>query len=405
MKDLFLLREDFPMLRAIRHGKPLIYFDTAASAHKPKVMIEAITDFYENHYGTVHRAVYALSMESTSLYNKARTKVQHFLNAKRSEEIIFTRGTTESINLIASSFGKAMIQEGDEIILSESEHHSNIVPWQILCEERGAHLRFIPIDDNGEIIFEAYKKLLNERTKLVSIAHISNSLGVLHPIKKVIEEAHRFNAKVFIDAAQSAPHLTLDVQELDADFLAFSGHKVYGPTGVGILYGKYELLEQLPPYQAGGDMIQKVSLSKSSYNELPLKFEAGTPMIAEVIGLGASLDYLKDIGLSHIERHEIALLDHLIRELEKIEGLTILGRAKKKGSLVSFIVEGIHPLDLGTFLDFKGVAIRTGHLCSQTTMSRFSLGTVSRVSFGLYNTHEEVDLFITYLKEAIVRLS
>ena len=399
--DLSSYRNDFPMLLQTMHGKPLIYFDTAATSQKPQIVIDALTNFYTNHYGTVHRAIYELSVHSSKSYHEAREKVRCFINAPKREEIIFTRGTTESINLIASSFGKAFVKPGDEIIISEIEHHSNIVPWQMLAEERGAILKIIPCNDKGELNLEVYSHLLNSKTRLLSICHISNSLGTLNPIKKMIAMAHLAGAKVLVDAAQSAPHMPLDVQDLDADFLVFSGHKICGPTGVGVLFGKEALLEALPPYQGGGDMIEKVTFAKTTYNTLPLKFEAGTPMIAEVIGLGAAVDYLSHVGMENIQNWEHALLKYATLKMEQIPHLRIIGKAEEKGAIISFIVEGVHPLDLGTMLDLQGIAVRTGHHCAQPVMDHFSLPGTARISFGLYNTKAEIDAFITSLNHCI----
>lgn len=398
------IRDDFPMLKKTMHGKPLVYFDTAATAQKPIHVINAMYDFYHDHYGTVHRAVYELSVHSTLAFQQAREKVRAFLNAAHHEEIIFTRGTTESINMIAYSFGKAFIQPGDEIIISEIEHHSNIVPWQMLCEDRGAVLKTIPVNDQGELLLDAYKALLSNKTKIVAIAHVSNVLGTIHPIKEIISLAHSCGAKVLIDGAQAAPYMPVDLQELDADFYVFSGHKVYGPTGIGILYGKRALLDAMPPSQGGGDMIETVTLEKSTYNVLPMKFEAGTPMIAEVIGLGAAIDYLNRIGLHNIQKWEQTLLAHATKELLKIDGLRIIGTAKEKGGIISFVVEGVHSLDIGTMMDLRGIAIRTGHHCAQPAMCRFGVEGTARLSFGLYNTIEEVDYFILSLKEIIALL-
>lgn len=373
-------REDFPVLNQI---KPLVYLDTAATAHKPLVVIDAISNFYSKEYATVHRALYSLSANATDRYNAVRSKVQRFLNASRPEEIIFTRGTTDAINLVAKTF----IKPGDEVLISEIEHHSNIVPWQLA----GATIRTIPVNDAGELEIGS---LITHKTKLVSIAHISNTIGVEHDIKKIIDLAHKQGAKVLIDAAQSAPHKALDVQALDVDFLAFSGHKLYGPTGIGILYGKYDLLKELPPYQGGGDMIDQVTFEKTTYNEPPLRFEAGTPPIAEVIGLGAAIDYLTEIGLNTIEHHEQTLLSQLLSSLQSIPGLHILGSPKNRGSLLSFTVEGAHAMDIATLLDLKGIAIRSGHLCSQPTLKRFNCPSLLRVSLGLYTTPEEIDTFM-----------
>ena len=386
------------------HGKPLIYLDSAATAQKPQSVIDAIANFYQNHYGTVHRAIYELSVFSTASYENVRIKVQKFLNAAKAEEIIFTRGTTESINLAASSFGKAFIQPGDEVLVSEMEHHSNIVPWQMMCQERGAEMKVIPINDQGEIDLKSYANLLSSKTKIVAITHISNVLGTLNPIKQMIAMAHEEGAAVLIDGAQAAPHVAIDVQDLDADFYAFSGHKLYGPTGIGILYGKKELLNAMPPYQGGGDMIDKVSFSKATYQQLPLKFEAGTPLIAEVIGLGAAIDYLMTIGLANIERWEHLLLVYATEQLRKIPGLRILGTSPIKGAIISFIVEGTHPFDIATLLDLKGIAIRSGNLCAQPLMSRYGITAACRASFGFYNTKSEIDHFSASLEDIIKHL-
>lgn len=399
------IRKDFPMLAKMMHGKPLIYLDSAATAQKPECVIEAMNTFYREGYGTVHRAVYELATRSTENYQRVREKVCAFLGASKSEEIIFTRGTTESINLVAYSFGKAFIRPGDEILISAMEHHSNIVPWQIMCEDRGAILKVIPFDNRGELIFDEFEKLLSSRTKLVSITHVSNALGTRNPIEKMIKLAHARGAKVLVDGAQSAPHMEINVQQLDADFFVFSGHKLMGPTGIGVLYGKEELLNQMPPYQGGGDMIASVTFEKTTYNELPLKFEAGTPMIAEVIGLGSAIDYLKEIGMQQIERYEQELLSYATKELKKIKGLTIVGEAEDKGAIISFVVDGVHPLDLGTLLDLKGVAIRTGHHCTQPVMSFFGVLATCRASFAFYNTFEEIDLFKVALESSLKLLT
>jgi cysteine desulfurase / selenocysteine lyase len=394
-------RKDFPMLQQAMHGKPLVYLDTAATAQKPQQVIEVMKNFQEQHYGTVHRAVYELAVHSTDEYCHIREKIQKFIHAQHSEEIIFTRGTTSAINLVAYSFGKAFIGEGDEVIISEVEHHSNIVPWQIMCEDRGASLKVIPVNDRGELILEEYGKLLSERTKLVAVGHISNSLGSIHPVKTIINMAHQMGAKVLVDGAQAAPHLSVDVVDLDCDFYVFSGHKLYGPTGVGVLYGKQALLNEMPPYQGGGDMIETVSFEKTTYNGLPLKFEAGTPMITEVMGLGAAIDYVQQVGLDKIAAHEHQLLHNATEQMMQIDGVTIIGTAEDKGAIIGFIVDGVHPLDIGTMLDLRGVAVRTGHHCAQPTMKRFGVEATTRASFGLYNTQEDVDYFISSLKEVI----
>lgn len=405
LKQLFLeAREDFPMLKKSMHGKPLIYFDSAATAQKPLQVIEKIRHFYAEEYATVHRAIYELAVFSTEHYQKAREKVCKFLNAENAEEIIFTRGTTESINFVAYSFGKAFIKPGDEILISEIEHHSNIVPWQILCEDRGATLKIIPVNDQGELCLESFQKLLSDKTKLVSIAHVSNALGTVHPIKQLIAMAHHTGAKVLIDGAQGAPHIPIDVQDADADFYVFSGHKLYGPTGIGILYGKKTLLDAMPPAQGGGDMIETVSFSQTTYNVLPLKFEAGTPMIAEAIGLAEAIDYVLQLGMGNIHAWEEILLRYATDKMEKIPGLRIIGTAKDKGAIISFAIEGVHPLDIGTLLDLRGIAIRTGHHCAQPTMRRFGVTATARASFAFYNTKEEIDYFVKALEEISTQL-
>ncbi len=397
--------KDFPMLKKTMHGRPLIYLDSAATAQKPQTVIDAIANFYRDHYGTVHRAVYELAADSTTMYHEARVKAQKFIEAKRPEEIIFTRGTTGSINLAAYSFGKAFIKPGDEIIISEIEHHANIVPWQMMCEERRAQLKIIPVDDRGVLNLEEYQKLLSPKTKLVAVAHVSNALGTVHPVKKLIGMAHDAGAKVLIDGAQAAPGMKIDVQDLDADFYAFSGHKIYGPTGIGVLYGKYDLLDELPPAQGGGDMIEKVTFDKTTYQKPPLKFEAGTPLIAQAIGLGAAIDYIDSIGIETIASHKQSLLARATERLEKIPALSIMGTAPEKGAIISFNVKGVHPLDIGTMLDLKGIAVRTGHLCAQPAMARFGVGQTTRASFAIYNTPEEIDAFADALEEVIRKLS
>lgn len=398
------LKKDFPIFQTKMHGKPLIYLDSAATAQKPNLVIDTITDFYRNHYGTVHRAIYELSIHATTKYEETRAKIAKFLNSGKPEEIIFTRGTTESINMVAYSFGKAFIKPGDEIIISEMEHHSNIVPWQILCEDRGAILKVIPINDLGELQLDIYEQLLNPKTKLVAITHVSNALGTLNPIKKIVSMAHAVGAKCLVDGAQSTPHMKIDVQDLDADFYVFSGHKVYGPTGIGILYGKKELLDQMPPYQGGGDMIEKVTFDKTTYNTLPLKFEAGTPLIAEVLGLGAAIDYIQTIGLDAIYAHEHDLLTYATDQIEEIPGIRILGKAAQKGAILTFVVDGVHSLDLATLLDLQGIAIRSGHLCTQPVMRHFGITSTARASFALYNSRLDVDAFILALNDSIKKL-
>lgn len=398
-QDLSRCRRDFPMLTKSMHGKPLIYLDSAATALKPNIVIDAMDDYYRNHYGTVHRAVYELAMQATLEYQEVRKKIATFLNAELPEEVIYTRGTTEAINMVAYSFGKAFVKPGDEILISQMEHHSNIVPWQILCEDRGAILKVAPINDHGELLVDAFSGLLSSKTKLVAIAHVSNSLGTINPIKQIVSLAHNVGAKVLVDGAQAAPHLAVDVRDLDVDFYVFSGHKVYGPTGIGILYGKASLLNEMPPYQGGGDMIEKVTFAKTTYNVLPMKFEAGTPMIAEVIGLGAAIDYISAIGMDDIRACEHDLLVYATEHMQKIDGIRIIGSAKEKGGIISFVINGTHPLDLGTMLDLKGIAIRTGHHCAQPVMQRFGVPATARVSFGLYNTKQEVDTFVAALAD------
>ncbi len=402
--DIQRIRRDFPMLTQTMHGKPLVYLDSAATAQKPKEVINTITSFYSDHYGTVHRAVYQLALHSTEDYQKTRKKVKSLLHAAREDEIIFTRGSTESINMVAYSFGKAFVKPGDEILISAMEHHSNIVPWQILCEDRGAILKVIPINEKGELLLKEYATLLNSRTRLVAIAHISNALGTLNPIKQIVEMAHHMGAKVLVDGAQSVSHIPVDVQDLDADFYTFSGHKIMGPTGIGVLYGKAELLNQMPPYQGGGDMIESVDFSQTTYNILPFKFEAGTPMIAEVMGLGAAIDYIQSIGIEAIHDWENKLMKDATSQMKQIPGLKIIGQASQKGSLISFIIDGVHSLDIGTFLDLKGIAIRTGHHCAQPLMRFFNVPATARVSFACYNTKEEVEFFVDSLRDVVHKL-
>lgn len=393
------LRRDFPMLNKSMHGKPLIYLDSAATAQKPQAVIDAVAHFYRDSYATVHRAVYDLCIQATKEYQLTRELIKTFLNASHVEEIIFTRGTTESINLVAYSFGKAFIKPGDEILITEMEHHSNIVPWQILCEDRGAKLKVAPIDDNGDVLLDTFEKLLTTKTRLVAFCHVSNALGTVNPVKAMIAMAHQKGAKVLIDGAQSAPHLKIDVQDLDADFYVFSGHKLYGPTGIGVLYGKRELLEAMPPYQGGGDMVDRVSFEKTTYQSLPLKFEAGTPLMAEVIGLGAAVKYVQTIGFDAIHAWEQRLLRHAAEQIEQVPGVRVIGTAREKGALITFAVAGVHPLDIGTLLDLKGIAIRTGHHCAQPVMRRFGVTAASRVSLAFYNTLEEIDAFIEALQQ------
>ncbi len=393
------IREDFPILSKKVHGKNLVYLDNAATTQKPVYVIDKINNYYTTMNANIHRGVHALSQEATEAFESARIQIKQFINALGKNQVIFTRGTTEAINLVASSYGRKNIKEGDEIIISHMEHHSNIVPWQLLCIEKNAKLRVIPINDDGSLIYDEFEKMVNERTKFISIVYVSNSLGTINPIRKIIKYAHQFNIPVLVDAAQAVNHLRVDVQELDCDFLAFSGHKIYGPTGIGALYGKVELLDAMPPYQGGGDMISKVTFEETTYNELPHKFEAGTPDIAGAIGLGAAIEYVNKIGIENIRAHEHSLLEYATTKIAEVPGLKIIGTAKEKTSVLSFVLENIHPHDIGTFLDFEGIAIRTGHHCTQPLMQRFNIPATSRASFAMYNTKQEIDVLINGLKK------
>jgi cysteine desulfurase/selenocysteine lyase len=399
--DVNRIREDFPILKKKVHGKNLVYLDNAATTQKPTYVIDKVNEYYTTMNANIHRGVHALSQEATESFEGARIEIKQFINALGKNQIIFTRGTTEAINLVASSYGRANIKEGDEIIISHMEHHSNIVPWQLLCKEKNAKLRVIPVNDAGELNYEEFEKMVNEKTKFISIVYVSNSLGTINPVKEMINYAHQFNIPVLVDAAQAVNHIKVDVQNLDCDFLAFSGHKIYGPTGIGTLYGKVELLETMPPYQGGGDMISKVTFEETTYNELPHKFEAGTPDIAGAIGLGAAIEYVTNVGIDRIKEHENNLLEYATKQIAQVPGLRIIGTAKEKTSVLSFVLENIHPHDIGTFLDFEGVAIRTGHHCTQPLMHRFNIPATSRASFAMYNTKEEVDVLINGLKKII----
>lgn len=385
--------KDFPIFKS---HPDLIYLDSAATTQKPHVVIEAMRQFYAESYGTVHRAIYQLAAGATEQYNQVRVQIARFMGADV-DEVIFTKGTTDALNLVAYSFGHAFIEPGDEVMISEIEHHANLVPWQRMCKERGAHLKIIPVNEHAELDMQAFEMLLNSRTKLVSIAHISNVTGTHHPVEQIIKLAHAKGAKVCIDGAQAVAHLPIDFHALDADFYAFSGHKVFGPTGVGVLLGKKELLKQMPPYQAGGDMIDKVTLTETTFQLPPLRFEAGTPMIAEVIGLGAAIGYIETLGRENIARYEEELLQYATEKLTQVPGIRMIGNAAKKGPIISFVIEGIHPLDLGTLLDLKGIACRTGHQCAQPAMQRFGVSSVTRISFAPYNSCEEIDLFVKCL--------
>jgi cysteine desulfurase/selenocysteine lyase len=392
--DIARIREDFPILKQTVNGKPLVYLDNAATSQKPQAVIDALTRYYTTENSNVHRGVHTLSQMATDDYEAARIKVQRFINAGDEREIIFVRGTTEGINLVAQSFGRPNVHEGDEIVISAMEHHSNIVPWQMLCEEAGAKLRVIPINDAGELLLDEYEKLLNQRTKLVSIVHVSNALGTINPVKKIVEIAHARGVPVLLDGAQGVPHCPVDVRDLDCDFYVFSGHKLYGPTGIGILYGKAERLEAMPPYQGGGEMIKSVTFEKTIYNTLPYKFEAGTPNIAGSIGLGAAIDYVTGLGLDRISAYEHGLLEYGTELLSGLSNVRLIGTAKEKSSILSFVMDGVHPHDIGTILDAEGVAVRTGHHCAQPVMERFGLSATARASLAFYNTKEDIDALI-----------
>lgn len=397
--DVYAVREDFPILKQLVHGKKLVYLDNAATTQKPRPVIDALACFYCADCSNIHRGVHALSERATHEYENAREIVRQFINAERLSEIIFVRGATEAINLVASSYGRKNFKEGDEIIISAMEHHSNIVPWQMVCEQTGAKLRVIPINDRGELIMEEFDKLLGPKTKFVSVTHMSNALGTINPVREIIKKAHAWNAPVLVDGAQAISHLDVDVRELDADFYVFSGHKLYGPTGVGVLYGKEHLLDAMPPYQGGGDMIRSVTFEKTLYAKLPAKFEAGTPNISGGIGLGAAIKYVSQLGLNTIAAHETALLDRATEALQQIPGVKLIGTAANKASVLSFVMEEAHPHDIGTILDQEGVAIRTGHHCAQPVMQRFGVPATARASFALYNTFEEVDALVSALKK------
>lgn len=396
--NLTNLRKDFPILNEKVNNKPLVYLDNAATTQKPLCVIEAMSNYYLHLNSNVHRGVHTLSQQATTEFEHVRKTVQTFLNSKEQEEIIFTRGTTESINLVASSFSEAFINEGDEIIVSELEHHSNIVPWQIIAQRKKAILRVIPFNDNGELELDIYKTLLNEKTKIVSVAHVSNALGTVNPIKEIITLAHNMNIPVLIDGAQGVPHYKIDVQDLDCDFYCFSGHKLYAPMGVGIVYGKRKFLEAMPPYHGGGEMIKEVRFSGTTFNEIPYKFEAGTPSVADVLGLKAAIDYVNSIGFETIQKHEDELMQYTTKKLLEVGDITIYGNAKQKAGSLSFNLNGVHPFDVGTLLDQLGIAIRTGHHCAQPVMQHYDIVGTARVSFAIYTTKQEIDYFIESLK-------
>ncbi len=399
--DIEKVRSEFPVLDQQVNGKPLVYFDNAATTQKPKVVIEALNDYYEGYNANIHRGIHTLAEKATAAFEASRKAVRNFINAPENEEIIFTYGTTDSINLVASTYGRANISAGDEIIISAMEHHSNIVPWQMLCEEKGAILKIMPINAAGEIIFSEFEKLLSDKTKIVSVVHVSNTLGTINPIKKVITKAHEFGAVVLLDGAQASAHIEIDVQDLDCDFYAFSMHKLYGPTGVGILYGKRTILEKMPPYRGGGEMIKSVTFEKTTYNDIPYKFEAGTPNIADVVATKAAIDYVTALGLENIAAHEADLLQYATEKIKTVQDLKIIGTAANKVGVISFVIEGIHFFDIGMMLDARGVAVRTGHHCTEPLMQVFDIEGTARASFSVYNTKAEVDIFIEGLEKIV----
>lgn len=399
--DVEKIRQDFPVLSQTVNGKPLVYLDNAASSQVPQVVIDRGAKYLREEHSNIHRGVHYLSQRATSAYEAAREKVRKFINAREAKECIFVRGCTEGVNLVAGSYGRKFVGEGDEIIISQMEHHANIIPWQMLAEEKGAHLRVIPINERGELIIEEYENLLNERTKIVAVSHVSNSLGTINPVKEMIATAHKFGVPVLLDAAQSVPHFPVDVQDLDADFFTFSGHKMYAPTGSGVLYGKREWLDKMPPYQTGGGMIRTVSFEKTTFAPIPEKFEAGTPAIAANIGLGAAIDYLNSIDLQKAAEYEHELLEYATEKLSAIEGVRIIGTAKEKASVLSFTIENAHPHDVGTILDQSGIAVRAGHHCAQPVMQFFKVPATARASFAFYNTKEEVDALAKAVEKVI----
>ena len=399
--DVEAVRSRFPIFSREVHGQPLCYLDSGASAQQPDVVIDTVSQLHSDQYANVHRGVHTLSMESTELYDGAREKVRAYLNAASLKEIIFTRGATESVNLVAQSYARPKLQAGDEILITHMEHHSNIVPWQLVCEQTGAVLKVVPINDRGELEMDAFHELLSERTKLVGLVHISNALGTVNPIAEVIEAAHAKGIPVLVDGAQGAPHAPVDVQALDVDFYVFSGHKLYGPTGIGVVYGKESLLEAMPPYQGGGDMILSVRFEGTEYNALPYRFEAGTPNISGAVGLGRAIDFVNEIGIEAIAAHEQALVEYATDQLSAIEEVKIIGTAEHRAGLVSFVIEGVHPHDIGTMLDSYGIAIRAGHHCAQPVMERFGIAATARASFGMYSTREEVDRLVDAVKKVI----
>ncbi len=399
--DVERVRKDFPILSTRMRGRPLVYLDTAASAQKPRAVIDAISDFYANHYANIHRGVYELSETATRMHDEARQKVAALLGAPEAREIVFTRNATEAINLVASSFGRPCLREGDEVLITGMEHHADIVPWQLVCEERGARLRVVPVTDAGELDLEAFDALLSERTRIVGVVHVSNALGTINPVAEICRRAHERGAVVLVDGAQAVPRFPVDVDAIGCDFYVFSGHKLYGPTGVGALWARAELLESMPPYQGGGDMIASVSFEKTLYAPIPHKFEAGTPDIAGAVGLGAAIDYVRGLGLERIAEHERELLAHGTALLEEIPEVRLIGTAAEKTGVLSFVIEGVHPHDIGTFLDAEGVAIRAGHHCTQPLMDRFGVPATARASLGLYNTREDLDRLADAVRKVI----
>lgn len=393
--NVLRIREAFPILSERVHGRPLVYLDNAATAQKPELVIDTLRRYYETGNANIHRGVHALSERATRDYERARSAIQRFINAADHREVVFVRGTTEGINLVAQTFARAALHAGEEIVISGLEHHSNIVPWQMLCEQTGAVLRVIPINDAGELLLDEYRRLLNDRTRLVAVGHVSNALGTINPVKQIIELAHRWHIPVVVDGAQAVPHMAVDVQDLDCDFYTFSGHKMFGPTGIGVLYGKRMHLDAMPPYQGGGEMIKSVSFERTVYNDLPYKFEAGTPNIAGAIGLGAAVEYLRQVGMDKIASYEHTLLEYATYKLSRIEGLRIVGTAREKAGVISFLLDGVHPHDIGTILDQEGIAVRTGHHCAQPVMIRFGIPATARASFAFYNTREEIDALVT----------
>jgi cysteine desulfurase/selenocysteine lyase len=399
--DVEKIRSEFPLLNDQMNGQPLVFLDSAASSQKPQQVLDKLEAYYQHQNANVHRGVYQLSQEATDAFEKARELARAFINAESDKEVIFVRGTTEGINLVASSYGRKFIHEGDEVLISTMEHHSNIVPWQMICEERGATLKVIPINEAGELIMDEFDHLLTDKVKIVAITHVSNTLGTINPVKTIIAKAHDKGIPVLVDGAQAIPHMKVDVQDLDADFYTFSGHKMFGPTGIGILYGKQEWLEKMPPYHGGGEMIETVTFEKTTYNELPHKFEAGTPDIAGVVALGAAIEYMNQIGHEAIHQHEQDLLNYATEQLSKIEGIRFIGTANDKASVISFLIDGIHPYDLGTILDKQGIAVRTGHHCTQPLMDWYKIPGTVRASFALYNNKEDVDRLVAGVKRAV----